>query len=74
MYTASHEVIYLHIAVQNFNDRTMMNASRRVATVEEFSSILEQVHSKSCLHAGSKMTFAKVCTFKMFLISLHACR
>eukprot|EP00731_Ephydatia_muelleri_P006885 Em0003g1133a len=32
----------------------------RVATVEEFYSILEQVHSKDCLHAGSKKTFAKV--------------
>ena len=62
-YTASHEVIYLHLAVQNLNDRTMMKASRRVATVEEFYSILEQVHSKDCLHAGSKKTFAKVCTF-----------
>ena len=41
----------------------MMKASRRVATVEEFYSILEQVHSKDCLHAGSKKTFAKVCTF-----------
>ena len=63
-YTASHEVMYLHLAVQNLNDRTMMKASRRVATVEEFYSILEQqVHSKDCLHAGSKKTFAKVCTF-----------
>ena len=63
VYTASHEVIYLHLAVQNLNDRTMMKASRRVATVEEFYSILEQVHSKDCLHAGSKKTVAKVCTF-----------
>ena len=61
--TASHEVIYLHLAVQNLNDRTMMKASHRVATVEEFYSILEQVHSKDCLHAGSTKTFAKVCTF-----------
>ena len=64
-YTASHEVIYLHLAVQNLNDRTMMKASRRVATVEEFYSILEQVHSKDCLHAGSKKTFAKICMFLM---------
>ena len=46
----------------------MMKASRRVATVEELYSILEQVHSLGCLHAGSKKTFAKVCTFSMFLM------
>ena len=62
-YTASHVVMYLHLAIQNLNDRTMMKASRRVTTVEEFYSILEQVHSKDCLHAYSKKTFAKVCTF-----------
>ena len=70
-HTASHEVIYLHLAIQNLNDRTVMKASRRVATVEEFYSILELVHSKDCLHAGSKKTFAKVCTFEMFL--MHTC-
>ena len=36
------------------NSLSVMKASRRVATVEEFYSILEQVHSKDCLHAGSK--------------------
>ena len=60
-YTASHEVRYLHLAVPE--SLSVMKASRRVATVEEFYSILEQVHSKDCLHAGSKKTFAKVCTF-----------
>eukprot|EP00731_Ephydatia_muelleri_P035440 Em0124g10a len=53
-------VVSLKEEEQNLNDRTMMKASRRVATVEEFYSILEQVHSKDCLHAGSKKTFAKV--------------
>eukprot|EP00731_Ephydatia_muelleri_P030186 Em0021g709a len=53
-------VVSLKEEKQNLNDRTMMKASRRVATVEEFYSILEQVHSKDCLHAGSKKTFAKV--------------
>ena len=33
-------ILYLHLAIQNLNDRTMMKASRRVATVEEFYSIL----------------------------------
>ena len=62
-YRVSHEVMYSYLAIQNLNDRTMMKASCRVATVEELYSILEQVHSKVCLHAGSKKTFAKVCTF-----------
>eukprot|EP00731_Ephydatia_muelleri_P021616 Em0014g207a len=53
-------VVSLKEEKQNLNDRTMMKASRRVATVEEFYSILEQVHSKDCLHAGSTKTFAKV--------------
>eukprot|EP00731_Ephydatia_muelleri_P004943 Em0002g1119a len=53
-------VVSLKEEEQNLNDRTMMKAYRRVATVEEFYSILEQVHSKDCLHAGSKKTFAKV--------------
>ncbi|KAL5476073.1 hypothetical protein EMCRGX_G025976 [Ephydatia muelleri] len=53
-------VVSLKEEKQNLNDRTMMKASRRVATVEEFYSILEQVHSKDCLHAGSKKTFAKI--------------
>eukprot|EP00731_Ephydatia_muelleri_P035403 Em0120g9a len=53
-------VVSLKEEEQNLNDRTMMKASRRVATVEEFYSILEQVHSKDCLHAGSKKTFAKI--------------
>ncbi|KAL5516127.1 hypothetical protein EMCRGX_G001398 [Ephydatia muelleri] len=52
-------VVSLKEEKQNMNDRTTMNALRRVATVEEFYSILEQVHSKDCLHAGSKKTFAK---------------
>ncbi|KAL5515536.1 hypothetical protein EMCRGX_G000713 [Ephydatia muelleri] len=53
-------IVSLKEEKQNLNDRTMMKASHRVATVEEFYSILEQVHSKVCLHAGSKKTFAKV--------------
>ena len=65
--------MYLHLAVQNLNDRTMMKASPRVATVEEFYSILEQGHSNGCQHAGSKKTFANVYTFSMFLICLYTC-
>eukprot|EP00731_Ephydatia_muelleri_P003675 Em0001g3675a len=53
-------VVSLKEEKQNLNDRTMMKASHRVATVEEFYSILEQVHSKDCLHAGSTKTFAKI--------------
>ena len=49
----------------------MMKASRRVATVEEIYSILEQVHSKDCLHAGSKMTFARFARFKYALYALR---
>ena len=68
-YTASHEIIYLHLAIQNLNDRTMMKASRRVATVEEFYSILEQVHSKDCLYMrAQKRHLPRFARFKMFLM------
>ena len=35
----------------------MLKGHRRVAIAEEF---LEQFHSKDCLHAGTKKTYARV--------------
>ena len=69
-YTASHEVIYLHLAIQNLNDRTMMKASHRV---EEFYSILEQVHSKDC-PCGLKKDICQGLHVFLCSLCLHACR
>ena len=33
---------------------------RRVAVVEDFHNILQQIHDKDCLNAGVKKTFARV--------------
>ena len=38
----------------------VMKGHRRVAIVEDFFQILEQVHNNDCLHAGSKKTYARV--------------
>ena len=38
----------------------MLRGHRRVAIAEEFLEILEQVHSRDCLHAGTKKTYARV--------------
>ena len=38
----------------------MLKGHRRVAIVEEFLEILEQVHNKDCLHAGTTKTYARV--------------
>ena len=35
----------------------MLKGYRRVAIAEEFLEILEQVHNKDCLHAGTKKTY-----------------
>lgn len=49
-----------YFTLQNANDRTMLKGFRRVAVVEDFYDILQQIHDKDCLHAGSKKTFARV--------------
>lgn len=56
---------------QNENDRTMMSGYRKVAVVEEFSQILQQVHNKDCLHAGFKKTYARVCTCTAMMQTLY---
>ena len=38
-----------------------MKGHRKVAVVEDFFTILKQVHDADCLHAGSKKTYAQVC-------------
>ena len=38
----------------------MMQGYRRVAIVETFYNVLEQIHNKVSQHAGSKKTYAKV--------------
>ncbi len=45
---------------QNENDRTMMRGYRKVAVVEDFFSILQQIHDKDCIHGGVKKTFKRV--------------
>ena len=40
----------------------MLKGHRRVAIAKEFLEILEQVHSKDSLHAGTKKTSARVFT------------
>ena len=37
-----------------------MKNYRRVAVVEDYCDILQQVHNHDCLHAGVRKTFAKV--------------
>ena len=38
----------------------MVKGFGRVAIVEDFYNILQQIHNKDCLHACSKKTFARV--------------
>ena len=48
-----------------------MKGHRRVAIVKNFFEILEQVHNKDCLHAGSKKTYARVCQFSLQKVGLQ---
>ena len=38
----------------------MLKGHRRVLIADEFLEILEQIHSKDCLHAGTKTTYVRV--------------
>jgi hypothetical protein len=41
-------------------DNTALGENRRVAFVEEFYGLIQEVHEKELLHAGYKKTFNKV--------------
>ena len=47
--------------VQNQNDPTILHDSRRVAFVEEFYDILEEMHCREKGHIGEKKTVTEVC-------------
>ena len=47
-------------SLQKENDRTILRDVRRVACVEMFEEILQQVHCKDSLHAGYQKTYARV--------------
>ena len=55
--------------LQNENDRTMMSGYRKVAILEDFFDILQQVHGKDCLHTKWKKTDARV-SFQ-FIFGMH---
>ena len=47
-----------------------MRGFRRVVVMEEFWSILDQIHSTDCVHAGIKKTYVRVsccCIFSSYL-------
>ena len=48
-----------------------MSGHRRVAYVEDFYDILNQVHDKDCLHTGSKKTYSRVSSPQMHARVLH---
>ena len=50
-----------------------------MAIVEDFHDILQQIHNKDCLHAGSKKTYARVmnkivCHIVQVIIDCNFCR
>ncbi len=50
-----------HPVYRNENDRTVMREYSKVeAVVEDFVSILQQIHDKDCIHGGVKKTFKRV--------------
>ena len=53
--------------LQNEHDRTMLKGYRRVAIVEEFYDILQQIHDKESVHAGSRKTYARVRHFSSLM-------
>ena len=56
-----------HPVYRNENDRTVMREYSKVeAVVEDFVSILQQIHDKDCIHGGVKKTFKRVS--KSFLV------